>query len=227
MMSLKIERILCSNNILKKVEFGFKRTTFRKKDKIRVSLDSFRFKLNFIRIRIKFDSNWIAPTVKRNGCQKTCATYLCWGFHASYIECGIHGRVHLKCTSQEHSLVICCICICCRQLTCVVVACKRLFVVGMFTVCRESDIKCRHAYRKKTSQILYRRFVLISFVFSSLLLSLSVFVVGFCNVCMSTATSVRCMSVSSRNPLAFVVSKHGLKYCNHCLYALSVTYSKR
>lgn len=151
------------------------------------------------------------------------AAYLFWPFHASHIECGIHGRVHLKCTNQEHSLLIWFICICCRRLLHVVVACKRLFVVGMFTVYTGERIKCRHAYRnrKKTTKF----YIVLLF---SMLLSLASYFFFF-SQCLYVNWHI--CSVYEFHPggicLAWCCLNTCSKHCNHCLSAaLLVTYSK-
>lgn len=103
----------------------------------------------------------------------SCAAHSFWPFHASHIEYEIHGRVHLKCTNQEHSLLIWFICICCRRTSACSCSVQKIIRSGdVYSIHRRANkVSSCISKSKENIQILYR--VAVCFFFFFLFCSVS------------------------------------------------------
>lgn len=74
------------------------------------------------------------------------------------LECGIHGRVHLKCTNQEHSLLICFICICLQTTFACICSLQKIIRSGdVYSIHRRANkVSSCISKSKENIQILYR-----------------------------------------------------------------------
>lgn len=162
------------------------------------------------------------------------------------LEYGIHGRVHLKCTNQEHSLLIWFICICLQTTSACICSLQKIIRSGdVYSIHRRANkVSSCISKSKENIQILYRvaffffhscihRYIFsrrcewFSFSISPFILFyLFIFAMSVCQL-----THLFSVWVSSRGNLFGSMLFEYLyvywKYWHHCLYAaLLVTYSK-